>query len=399
MSVLSVGGRALTSGGRRLSSTAVAPDYRFGMLALGSTRSKYLWPFNSTTSPWNVPIGSSAMLSAAGITFIESGTNSGGYPTRVRGERERIFMDTAAASQTMKFNCYGWSGEPGCTEVNRRTASTGGTFSGSPYFANFTVQASDSFLVDSTTENNCAAFVTADGVNVDQVEPYEHWASGGDFTAQQKFSRVSITGSGESGSHGGSNLSALGGTIRYGEITNAFSHGLSYLSHTLKVNLDAHRFYYYAHTPGWVWPATIRDGYASAVTYGGSNANLVPGALLTLQSSFNTAAGGGNVTTALGSLLAETIKRFGMYCVDDTTFNGVYLAVEEGPAGSVTTELTGLGYTLDYDAPTLATGNAFYQDLRNIFAGLYIVTNNGSGAIGGGGSTTYATPNAPAFGN
>lgn len=396
MPVVLKGLKVFASGGKRFTPATVVstPDYRFGVT--GSTRSALYWPFSSA-SAWNTPIGSSATLSAAGISFIESGPNSGGFATRLRPEKERIYMNPSAATQLIEFNCYGWGGTPGCSEVDRVNASTGGTWGGAPYFASFNVPADVNYIVPDTGGNDCAAWVTSDSANVDQAQPLCHSTAGGDFTAQVKFSRVSITGTGESGSHGGSNLSALGGTIRYGEVSNAVAHGLTYLSHALKCNIDAHRFYYYSHPTGWVWPATTRDGYASPSTYGGVNANLVPGSLLTLQSSFNTTAGGGNVTTQLGSILAETIKRFGMYCVDDTTWNAVAISVEEGPAGSTISEWTALnaGYTIDYDPASLAGGNAFYQDMRNVFAGLYIVTNNGSGAVGGGGSATYSTP-APA---
>jgi hypothetical protein len=369
-------------------------DYRFGMINLGTTRSKYLWPF-SASSPWNTPIKSGASLSAAGISFIESGTNSGGFPTRLRAESERIFMDTAAPIHTIKFNCYGWGGQSGCSETGRCNASTGATFSGTPYFGDFNVPVSSTFIVGNDGGNDSAAWIDATGNTVMQAQPYAHCTTGGDYTALVRFSDNSITGIGASGAHGGSNLSALGGTIRYGEITNALNHGLTYLSHALKVNIDAHRFYYYSHTPGWVEPAKIRDGYASAGTYGGTNPNLVPGALLTLNSSFNVAG----LLTAVGRILAETIKRFGMYCVDDTTWNAVAISVEDGPAGSATTELSGLGYTLNYDPASLAGGNAFYQDMRTIFAALYIVTNNNNSNLGGGGSVMYSTPAAPAFGN
>jgi len=381
-------------GSKRLVPAAGAPDYRFGVT--GAIRSALQWPF-SAGSAWNTPIGAGASLSAAPVTFIESGTNSGGFATRLRPEKERIYMNPGAATQLIQFNCYGWGGQPGCSEVDRVNASTGGTWGGAPWFTSFNVPADSSFSVPNDGGNDCAAFVTADSANVDQVQPLCH--AGSDFTAQVKFSRVSITGAGESGSHGGSNLSALGGTIRYGEISNAVLHGLTYLSHALKCNIDAHRFYYYSHTPGYVWPATTRDGYASPSTYGGSNANVVPGALFTLQSSFNTAVGGGNVTTQLGSILAETIKRFGIYAVDDTTWNAIAIAVEEGPAGSATSEWLGLnaGYTLDYDPASLAGGNALYQDMRNVFGALYVVTNNGSGSVGGGGSPAYSTPAPPPF--
>lgn len=382
-----------TIAGKRLSACSAA-DLRFGMS--GSVRVDTLWP-GASNSAFNTPIGTSATLSAAGITFIESGTYAGGVATRLRGERERIFMDKTAATATVKFNCYGWGGVSGCTEPDRTHASTGSTYSGAPWFADFTVPMLLSYTVADDGNNNSAAWITADGANVDNAQPLCHSTAGGDVTCQVKSPRTSLRGTDMGGSHYGSGLSALHGTIRYGEITNAINNGLKYLSHGLKCVIDAHRFYYYAHSPGYTYIATQRDGYASPTTYAGVNANLVPGALLTLQSGFNTSVGGGNVTTAVGSILAETIKRFGIIPIDDTTWNAVMISVEDGPAGSVHTELSGLGYTLDYDPPSLAGANAFYKDIKAIFEGLYIVTNATTGALGGGGSAAYGTPTAPGF--
>lgn len=391
--------RLAVQGGKRMAiSAAIAggggggADYRFGMS--GGSRNLLLWP-GASNNPVNVPIGTGAILTPAGITFIESGANSGGFATRLRAEREYLFLDTSASVQTIKFNCYGWGGTAGCTEPDRVNASTGATFTDPPWFADFTVRMPSSFLVASNGANNSAAWITADGANIDQAQPLCHSTALGDYTCQVKSNRVSISGTDTDGSHGGSRVGPMWAAIRAGEITNAITHGLTYLSHALKCVIDAHRFYNYYHSPGYTYIAKQRDGYADPVSYGGTNAYLVPGALMTLHPSYNTAVGGGNILTQVGSIIAETIKRFGLIPEDDATWNAAYLAVEESPAGSVVSELSGLGYSLDYDPPSLAGANAFYKDVRNIFENLFLVTNATLANLGGGGSPAYGTPLAP----
>jgi len=59
----------VTVGGKTISGKTIsAADPRFGMV--GNVRSDVLWP-GASNSAFNTPIGTSATLSAAGITFIE----------------------------------------------------------------------------------------------------------------------------------------------------------------------------------------------------------------------------------------------------------------------------------------------------------------------------------------
>src|SRR5947199_350321 len=73
-----------------------------------------------------------------------------------------------------------------------------------------------------------------------------------------------LLGTGNSGAHGGSMLSSLGGTIRLGELVPGGA-----IRHALKVNLYGNDDYYYdGSTHGYRWPATTADGYASGAYHG-----------------------------------------------------------------------------------------------------------------------------------
>lgn len=380
--------RLVVQGGKRMAISAAISGgggggggSAYGLLGDG-TRDKLLWPFASN-SIWNTPIGASASLVAAPVTF---GYHDGNQ-TRLLLEDEFLFMNPSeSATCTVKYSPAEWTGADRCPPS--------GSAGGFP----LVVRMPSSLTIPSNGENNCAAWIDPDGQTIYQVEPLARCSAGGDGTAFVRFSDEDIYLDGENGAHGGSNLSALGGTIRYGELTDAVTNGRTYLRHVLKVNLQATYYYYWGGGGGnqYRWPATTADGYANGTTYGGSNSNVKPGALLTLHSSFNVAA----LRTDTGKILAATFKRFGAYCVDDTYQNGMAIAIENGPAGSVASEFLGHeGVTWRQTPSNYASAVDWYKDVADIAAGFYVVSNNGSGAIGGGGSPAYSTPNAPVIGN
>src|SRR5256885_16134132 len=74
-----------------------------------------------------------------------------------------------------------------------------------------------------------------------------------------------LLGTGNSGAHGGSMLSSLGGVIRLGELVPGGT-----IRHALKVNLFG-RDNYYTGSGSYRWPATTADGCAPGC-YGGGGA-------------------------------------------------------------------------------------------------------------------------------
>lgn len=353
----------------------------FGLLSSG-LRDKYKWPF-SVGSIWNTPIGVNATLVNAGITF---GAFTFGYITRFIEEEEIIFMDPTAPNTTVRYSPVGWNGGDRCVA------------SGSNSQFPFTVRMPASALIANDGNNNSTAWIDSAGNTVIQAQPTARCGIGSDATALVRFADENIYGKGENGAHGGSNLSALGGTIRYGEWTYVKNNNLTYFRHALKMNMMAQKWYYWGGGGGnqYRWPATTADGYASGSTYAGTNSQLKPGSLLALPSSFNVAA----LLTQPGRIIAETLKRFGAYLVDDTAWNACAVALERGPLGNAKDEFqTVWGYSWRQQPDTTPQKHEWYKDWEVIIAALCVVTNSASNAIGGGGSPAYSTPVAPGIGN
>lgn len=358
-------------------------------------RNKYQWPFLAT-SAWNTPIGSNATYVAAGYSFA----SRDGYLTRLITEEEYIFGDANAPVVTIRHSDGAWGGD---------RCIVGGTDGNFP----FNTRMPASYVVPSDGNNNVAAHV--DGDTVTQHQPLARCVAGGDATSLVKFSDVNIkTSSGELGGHGGSGLSGLGGTIRYGELTNAVNNNLAYLSHALKINLEAPFFYYrdvVTESNMHRWPANQHDDYAhndpstgakpgggfGTKGYGGSNSNFKPGSLLCLKPDFNVGA----IVTTIGKIMAGTLMRFGAYVTDDTTWNSCAIAIEKGPAGNVNDEYSALtqgdSWRQEPDIPFDKT--SWYKDWELMAANFWIVSNNASNNVGGGGSPVLGTLTAPAFGN
>jgi hypothetical protein len=336
-----------------------SPSDGFGLLASGQ-RDKFKWPFASS-SIWNTPIGSAATYQPANIVF----NSSSGYSTSFVQDQDVVVMTPTAPVTAVYQNNVGWSGGDRCP-------AQGGVLTRVPVPASFTLPNSG--------ENNSAAFLAADGHTILQNQPFTRCTAGASATTLVTFGNEDIYGPGVYGAHGGSNLSALGGTIRLGEFTSGKIH------HVMKVNLWAKQYYYCC---DYHWPARVVDGYADSTTYGGSNKNFGPGSLLALLPSYDVSA----LRTAPGRILAQAFKDYGAYVVDDTYWNAWALITEQGPSGRVVDEFQSLyGFSM-----RPAQGDAFMADMKDIFQALEIVTNNSSNNVGGGG--TPRVPLAPAIGN
>jgi hypothetical protein len=323
-------------------------------------RDKLKWPFAST-SIWNTPIGAQATSQAANI----ASNTHGGYPTEFVQDQDVIVMRPTAPALDVHVNNVGWNGGDRCPPQ-------GGVLQ--------TVHTPLDFTMPNSGENNSAAFLAADGVTVQQNQPFTRCTVGGGATALVTFNDVSITGPGITGAHGGSGLSALGGTIRVGEFTSGAIH------HVMKVNLWAQDYY---HCCSPFWPAVTVDGYANSTLYGGTNVHLGPGALLALPRSFSV----GNLSTTPGKILAQAFKDYGAYVVDDTYWNAWAIATEQGPDGKVVDEFQMLyGYSMHASGTT-----PFMTDLKAVIGALEIVTNNASTTIGGPGARVVPPP--PELGN
>ncbi len=341
-----------------------------------TTRDRMKWPFAST-SIWNMPIGSQAVYAPARIA------PAGSYGMTV--DEDILILKPASPLLDVYYNHEGWSGNNRCQKQGELVGR-------------FPVP-SDFFLPHrSGTPNNSTAILLADGHTIAQNQPFQRCLETGYGTTGYVFADVDIAGEGIAGAHGGSGLSAIGGTLRLGELIPG-----GVIRHALKVNLFCRQNCFYdanEETPGYRWPAVQADNYAndpnSLIRYGGQNPALQMGALLALHPSVNLSSLADNslgLETEAALILARALQDYGAYLVDDTAWDVYALLAESGPDGSVVDEFE---KTWGFTMTPPSTLTPWARDMQRIYTNLYVVDNNGPTAIGGGGEPRQ--PLAPELG-
>lgn len=325
------------------------------------TRDPFYWPF-SETSIWNMPIGSNAKLQKADFTDAYSiGVDVEYIVTVPKGS------PTVEVKSPSAWNAR-WPGNlhQGYMQVP-----------------------SDFTLADANpphTPNNCAAFIMPDGRTVKQLQPCCRLATGNAQIVGWLYPDVNIYGDGIGGTHYGSGLSAMGGSIRKGELTSDTP-----IRHAVKLNVWAKKYCYfdYSANKGYVWPADRNDAYATSGdnAYGGTNPNLRMGSLLTIPKNVTSDSLG--IKTEVGKKLFYALQNYGAYISDDSAWDNYSFCAENGVDAEVRAKY---GYSINTNSNAV---NAYYYDALKLIRSLCIVTNNSPTSIGGGG--TPCKPLAPAF--
>jgi len=339
------------------------------------------WPF-AADSIWNMPIHNDAKYVPAQIGMPMAAS--------VTTDPEILILQPDAPLRPLVENDAGWDGNPRCTSLTGNTLLP-------------EVPIPDDFATypeeEGSTPNNSGAILMSDGVTLYQTQPLHVCGPGGIVTSQYSWDSQNIrTDAGIEGSHGGSGMSAFGGSIRVGELLPG-----SVIRHAIKMNFFAERNYFYGtdDTPGYRWPAPRGDGYASAETYGGEVSAFEIGALLALKPDFDVES----LQTEPARIIARAAQDYGVYAVDDTYWDVFALLVEEGAQGSVSDQFRdAYGHDL-YEGPALnctdtSDACAWSQDMWTILQNLNVVDNNTSTTIGGGpnsDTTNRRAPMAPPF--
>jgi hypothetical protein len=363
----------------------------------GTTRNPLQWPFTSG-SIWNMPIGSGASYVPSGLSYTSTPNSTEYWYDMPLSDHERIVLTATAPLTSVYISTVGWSG-------GNRCAATGAVFFQAPIPA--------AYLVPNSTDNNGAAILLADGVNIVQTEPFTKCSGYSYATSMQVPYSIAAweynlqTGDGRLGAHGGSDLGTLGGTIRLGELRPG-----TQMRHAIKVNVDSATFLGLCtgnFSACFTWPAATADGYAADAGSGygsatnNSNSAMKMGALLAIPASVNINAIG--LQSVPGKMLAWTLQNYGAYIVDSTGGPGFDIAIEDGAAGSKDDEFqSDYGYPFDgrlgYITLTDSTGQPTPQaqwvsDVRILYGYLQVVSNNSPTSVGGGG--TPLQPLAPPF--
>lgn len=313
-----------------------------------SARDPWLWPFASG-SIWNTPLGSEAVYVPAGI----------GAAQNVGIDEELLFRVSEGAPQRKLFAPKSWEHRAGGTQELPG------------------LQIEDAITVPDArhwfTPNACAALLMPDGHTVKNIGVLCRPEAGGPVFGYN-FGDTDLLGDGLRGSHGASALSALGGSIRLGELTRPEP-----IRHALKVDLFCKRYAFFAEDrKGFRWPADRADAYAGK-EYAGKNRALAIGSLLAIPPEVTEQSAG--LKTGAGRLLFHALQDYGAYVVDDAAWDCHYLCAEKGVAEEMEQKAG-----LKFDDKS----GALFADVNALFAQLAVVDNNAPERIGGGG-----TPRAP----
>lgn len=386
-----------TRGHRDYNYVPPVPDAGGGGGGGGATsRNSLLWPFDSHTSPWNVPIGANAVFKAASFGIDPQ---SGGFVPFPFHDPIRIITSFGSPQIQLQYSSAGWSG-------SNRCASTG-SGSGFPR----TIPVPTSYLVPNSNGNECAAIILPDGVTVLECEPFTRCSAGGIATSIVTTvvsgdvgigaDKNTKTSDGIRGSHGGASMSGFGGCLRLGELRP----GSSGPTHALNGNMwGGYRFFQATNnTNGHRWPAFAQDsgsvgsggngyGYVSGAP-NATNTSCVIGMLLAIPSTTNITTMG--LQTVPGQQIAWTMQNYGMYITDNTAGAGFYFSTEEGAQGSFVNQFSS-DYGFAFDQRTNGsntTATNWSADILKILQACKIVDNNAPATIGGGG--TPLQPYAP----
>jgi hypothetical protein len=333
-------------------------------------------PFASH-SIWNMPIGANARYVPANLSGTPGDNIWAGMPFV---DEEKIVLRPSAPLTRLHYNGAAWSGRDRCKPGAGLVVS---------------VPMPGNYIVPDSTENNSAVFLMPDRRTIVQTQPLTRCTAGAPGTSMAKFANVDLYGSGVTGAHGGSGLSALGGSIRLGELRPGSATGPR---HALKVNVYAKEalFQCARRRQCFRWPAVAADSDA-ARTYGSAshnrNAAMKMGALLAIP--YSTPIVSLELETAPARQLAWTLQNYGAYVVDDTSAPGFALNAEDGPDGSKRAQFKAdWGFDM---AQKVADNTAWRRDMQKLVEALHVVNNNGPRSIGGGGAPRQplAAPLAP----
>ncbi len=323
-------------------------------LTSAEVRDPWRWPF-SQDSIWNMPIGSKAVYEDAGL-------KRSGFV----GVDEEWFVILKPSDPIREI---------------RSPSDWGKRWPGEKVLGTMPVP-DDLIIPDAKpphTPNACATFLMPDGRTVKQLEPTCRTTKSAQIVGWIHGEDQDLFGLGFKGTHWGSGLSAIGGSIRLGDLTSGKP-----IRHALKLNVWGKKYLYYGDPiKGFRWPADRCDAGAPS-SYGGKNPKVVMGTLLAIPPSVTPQKLG--ISTTVGQILFSALQDYGAYISDDSGWDAYDLCAEVGVIEEVRTKF---GLELS------SNNGALYEDVQRLIQSLTIVDNNKPGNIGGGGKRRQ--PLAPAI--
>ena len=331
------------------------------------------WPF-SKTSIWNMPIHKDAKYVPAKIIIPKNG---------ISADEDYLVLNPTAPITKIYTSHGGWD------RSKDRCVVEGGLLFSAPIPTDFVIN-KNNWL--GATPNAGLAVLMPDGRTIKQTQPFTRCIIGGDATSEYVFKDQDIYGAGVAGAHGATGMSAIGGTVRLGELVPG-----GVIRHALKINL-------YCHTnvalnkdgsSGYRWPATSADAYAADSVnsptgfYNGKIKAMEIGALVAIPGKLNINAL--QFETPAAKILAAAFQNYGAYIVDDTYSDLLAIETEFSPEGRVIDEFKkqwGFDFESDKNTP-------WNRDINKILTALQVVDNNTAATIGGGNTNDFKNRLAP----
>lgn len=343
----------------------LAAAFLFGFLCnnlYGQTRDSIKWPFDKT-SIWNMPIHKEAVYVPAGIVAANN----------FEADEDVLILTPKEKFMVVRTNTAGWTGADRCLP-------DGPDLFAAPIPSNWIF---DSTVWFGKTPNAGAAILLPNG-KIKQTQPFAK-CSNNVVTSQYVWSEENCVLTGECivGAHGGSGLSAIGGTIRLGE----FSSGK--IQHVLKINLWG-KMNFFRGGGGYRWPAVKADtGFdvdSAYNSYGGKNPEMRIGALLALHKNLDFTSLSNNslgLETEPGIIIARALQQYGAYTVDNTAWDCYAFIIENGTDGMVREEFKNQ-FGFEINVSEGLERSAWGRDISRIFKALQVVANNSKDCLGGG---------------
>jgi hypothetical protein len=361
----------------------------------GPVRDALKWPFTAT-SIWNTPIGSNATYENAQLSATPDKGNQ--WATFPGADGDIIVLTPKEPLTDIFYSDAEWKQGKDRCDYDRNIRR---------YGLPLRVPMPTDLVVPDLSPsgshmNNAASFLLPDGRTVIQTQPFARCSPGAPGTSWTALFRQYdlYTDDGAEGAHGGSGLSALGGTLRVGELRPGQRIGPQ---HALKVNVFAVEALFECRemkSPCYRWPATHADAYATrtgdgyGVRSNNRNKEMKIGALLAIPSSVDLRSLG--LETEPGMQLAWTMQNYGVYIVDDGAAAGYQFSIEEGAGGSFREQfrkdwhfnfVQRLNTILkDEVSNKKDPAAAWGRDIQRLVTTLHVVTNNGPDSVGGGGT-------------
>jgi hypothetical protein len=336
---------------------------------LWAQRDPYKWPF-SKTSIWNMPIHKDARYVPATLIYPKFGLTP---------DQDILVLTPDSPMTEIYENYAGWD------DSKDRCIIQGPLMYSVPIPENFTVS-KENWLPG--MPNAGLAVLMQDGRTIKQTQPFARCTAGAPATSQYKFKDQDIYGDGYYGAHGGSGLSAIGGTLRLGELVPG-----GIIQHVMKINVCAllNLALNKDGTSGYRWPAANADSYA-ADRYRGTNPAMEIGSLLAIPDSLSLDSM--KFETEAGKILATAFQNYGAYIVDDSYLDVMSMETEFSPDGRMIDEFKEK-WGFDFGSNWDPKDTPWTRDFKKIVAVLHVVDNNKKTNIGGGPTTDFQNRLAP----